>query len=71
MNRSRVGMGVDREGPSIYLSFRQGQRSCSLQLTRRGAAAYAACLTAACNGDEDVEMESDLVGQLTVKESQE
>ena len=68
MNRNRVDFGIDREGPRVFLAMRQAGRRVTLDVTSPAAASLAANLVAACNGDEDVTLDFQLTGSLSVKE---
>lgn len=68
MNRSRVAVGIEREGSTLYLNFRQTDRTVTLQCAPRAGGALSASLNAATSSDEDFEADFEIVGLLTVKE---
>lgn len=69
MNRSRVDIGIEREGPKLWLSLRQAGRTVILETGPRAASAFAASLTAACAGDEDSDFEFRICAMLTTQEN--
>jgi len=69
MNRTRVDVGIERDGAKLWLSLRQAGRTVILETSPRAAAALSASLTAATTSDEDAEFDFRIVGALETKEN--
>lgn len=65
MGKSRVRVGIDREGPTVTVALRGADATATLQVQRADASSLGALLRAAADPTDEAEFNVELRASLT------